>query len=154
MLGLSVGSVLKCTKIWFRPPRRWNFALSTICSPANIELHDITWQIYDIIYIYIIYHIQGVSKTLPEAQRTQGIESVTWMMFFNQNCFKLIPVRNVFQVVDSIPWVRCASGNVFKINHKNFQLFFFYFSQLFLNLFSIFSELLFNFFFYFNFLLH
>ena len=51
-------------------------------------------------------------QTLPEAQPTQGIESVTWVIFFSQNSFKLISVRKMIQVIDSIPWVRCASGNV------------------------------------------
>ena len=48
-----------------------------------------------------------------EAQRTQGIEYVTWMIYFSWNNFKLISVSNMIQVIDSIPWVRCASGNVY-----------------------------------------
>ena len=60
-----------------------------------------------------IIKMRHTNKTLPEAQRTQGIESVTWMIFFSQNNFKLISVRNMIQVIDSMPWVRCASGNVF-----------------------------------------
>ena len=59
------------------------------------------------------YHaVQSNTITLPEAKRTQGIESVTCMIFFRQNNFKLISVRNMIQVINSIPWVRCASGNV------------------------------------------
>ena len=58
------------------------------------------------------------TKTLPEAQRTQGIESITWMVFFKQNHLKSTKVRNMIQVIDSIPWVRCASGNVFFNSHK------------------------------------
>ena len=58
--------------------------------------------------------------------------------------------------------VRCASGNVRNLfvdtllkNHKICHLFFFYFSQFFLNLFSFFFWIFFfNFFFYFNFHLH
>ena len=57
-------------------------------------------------------------KTLPEAQRTQGIESITWVIFFSQNSFKLNSVREMIQVIDSIPWVRCASGNVCVYGHN------------------------------------
>ena len=38
------------------------------------------------------------NKTLPVAQRTQGIESVTWMVFFSQKHFKLISVRKLIKV--------------------------------------------------------
>ena len=40
-----------------------------------------------------IISMQKIYKTLPEAQRTQGIESVTWIIFFSQDNFKLILVR-------------------------------------------------------------
>ena len=83
-----------------------------------------------------------VDKTLPEAQRTQGIESVTWMIFFSQNNFKLISVRNMIQVIDSIPWVRCASGNVSTFSQKKI-----YFLQLFSNFFSTFFSIFFQIFF-------
>ena len=86
-----------------------------------------------------------MKHTLPEEQRTQDIESVTWMIFFGQNNFKLISVRNMIQVIDSIPWIRCASGNVF------FQFFsssiFLYFFSTFFNFFSsTFSDFFLNFF--------
>ena len=55
------------------------------------------------------------TKTLPEAQRTQGIESVTWQISFGSTNFKFISVGEIIQVIDLIPWVRCASGNVFFI---------------------------------------
>ena len=51
-------------------------------------------------------------KTLPEAQRTQGIESITWIMFLTEISLKLFWLKKITQVTDSIPWVRCASGNV------------------------------------------
>ena len=34
-----------------------------------------------------------INKTLPEAQRTQGIESITWEIFISQNYLKLISVK-------------------------------------------------------------
>ena len=67
------------------------------------------------------------SKTLPEAQRSQGIESLTWEIFFSQNYFEFISVRKMIQVIDSTPWARCASGNVSPSIFQlifNFSLFF------------------------------
>ena len=51
-------------------------------------------------------------KTLPEAQRTQGIESTTLILFLTEISLKLFWLKKITQVTDSIPWVRCASGNV------------------------------------------
>ena len=51
-------------------------------------------------------------KTLPEAQQTQGIESIAWIMFLTEINLKLFWLKKIIQVMDSIPWVRCASGNV------------------------------------------
>ena len=50
---------------------------------------------------------------MPEAQRTQGIESITWIMFLTEINFILFWRKKIIQVTDSIPWVRCASGNVY-----------------------------------------
>ena len=52
-------------------------------------------------------------KTLPEAQRTQGIEFITGIMFLTENNLKVFQMKKFIQVLNSIPWVRCASGNVF-----------------------------------------
>ena len=96
---------------------------------------------------------------MPEAQRTQGIESITWMIFFSQNNFKLTSVRNMIKVIDSIPWVRCASGNVFSQLYFNFffqlclnffSTFLHLFSTFFLQFFSTFSQLILNFFQFFS----
>ena len=54
-----------------------------------------------------------IGKTLPEAQRTQGIEFMTCIVFFTLINLKLFQLKKIIQVLDSIPWVRCASGNVF-----------------------------------------
>ena len=54
-------------------------------------------------------------ETLLEAQRTQGIEFKTWMIFLSWYNFKLILIRKMIHVIDSIPWVRCASGNVYHL---------------------------------------
>ena len=77
-----------------------------------------------------------LDKTLPEAQRTQGIESMIWMNFFSWNYFNSILVINMIQVIDSMPWVRCASGNVFFIF---FSIFLSTFFPRFFHLFSTFS---------------
>ena len=63
------------------------------------------------------------SKTLPEAQRTQGIESITWIMFLTEINLKLFWLKKIMQVTDSIPWVRCASGNVFQLVLNFFSTF-------------------------------
>ena len=51
-------------------------------------------------------------QTLPEAQRTQGIESMTWIIFLTDMNWKYFWLKEIIQVADSIPWVCCASGNV------------------------------------------
>ena len=51
-------------------------------------------------------------KTLPEAQRTQGIKSITWIISPTDINLKLVEPKDICQVTDSIPWVRCAFGNV------------------------------------------
>ena len=62
--------------------------------------------------VIIIDHFVGTSKqTLPEAQRTQGIESLTRIFF--QNKFPFLLAVEISQVLDSIPWVCCAFGNVY-----------------------------------------
>ena len=43
------------------------------------------------------------SPTLPEAQWTQDIDSVSWVIF---------KAVEIIRGTESIPWVRCASGNV------------------------------------------
>ena len=46
------------------------------------------------------YHaVQSNTITLPEAERTQGIESVTWIIFFSLDDLKLISVRKMMQVI-------------------------------------------------------
>ena len=57
-------------------------------------------------------------KTLPEAQRTQGIESITWIMFLTEINLISFWLKKIIQVTDSIPWVRCASGNVLLFGHS------------------------------------
>ena len=71
---------------------------------------------------YIAYHTPHLSncmidiiKTLPEAQRTQGIESMTCIIFLTEINLKLLQLKKISQVLNSIPWVRCASGNVLYI---------------------------------------
>ena len=56
---------------------------------------------------------RGIKETLPESQRTQGIESMTWIIFLTKINLKLYQLKKIIQVLNSIPWVRCASGNVF-----------------------------------------
>ena len=51
-------------------------------------------------------------ETLPEAQRTQGIESMTWIIFPTKIDLKVFQMKKFIQVLNSIPWVRCASNNV------------------------------------------
>ena len=80
---------------------------------------------------------EKVEKTLPEAQRTQGIESITWIIFLTEINLKLLKLKKIIQVLNSIPWVRCASGNVFQLFLNFFQLFCNFFSTSF----STFSQL-------------
>ena len=91
-------------------------------------------------------NVEKKLKTLPEAQRTQGIEFITWIIFLTEINLKVFQMKKFIQVLNSIPWVRCASGNVFN--------FFSTFSQLFPNscstLFSTFFQLFLNFFQYFT----
>ncbi len=47
-----------------------------------------------------------------EAQRTQGIDSLT-SIFFSTELFTFYLVGEITQFIESIPLVRCASGNVF-----------------------------------------
>ena len=63
------------------------------------------WQIY-------FESWTNTFKTLPEAQRIQGIKSITWIMFLTEITLKSFWLKEIIQVTDSIPWVRCASGNV------------------------------------------
>ena len=57
--------------------------------------------------------LKNWKQTLPEAQWTQGIESITWIMFLTEFNLKSFWLEKIIQVTDSIPWVRCASGNVY-----------------------------------------
>ena len=43
-------------------------------------------------------------ETLPEAQRTQGIESKTLIMFLTEIDLKLFWLKKIIQDTDSIPW--------------------------------------------------
>ena len=54
------------------------------------------------------------NETLPEAQRTQDIDSVSWVV-------SKVEMKTSWEIIrgmESIPWVRCASGNVFFYNFK------------------------------------
>ena len=90
-------------------------------------------------------------KTLPEAQRTQGIESITWIIFLAEISLKIFwpksslgpsleticDLESAVQCFGLLEYtLRCASGNVFLQLVLNFFLS--KFSQLFRNLFQLF----------------
>ena len=80
------------------------------------DVSDATWQ--DLWNKSGCCKLQWIyyEETLPRAQRTQGIDSMDWIVFFwlksvwnNFSWKKYIPVLN------SIPWVFCESGNVLEV---------------------------------------
>ena len=85
-------------------------------SKHNFICQNISFQMPIVFAVYhhntIDFSVQPKQETLPEAQRTQGIESITWIMFLTEISLKLFWLKKIIQVTDSIPWVRCASGNV------------------------------------------
>ena len=61
-------------------------------------------------------------QTLPVAQRTQGIEFITWIIFSTiSDLYTFISAAGITQVLDSIVWGWCASGNVFTQKVKSFS---------------------------------
>ena len=85
--------------LWQRPPitHQWPpVALNDSWDPNDPQ---ITPRIQKMIYAVL-------SKTLPEAQRTQGIESLTWITLLTKlNLYQF----QITQVLDSIAWVHCAT---------------------------------------------
>ena len=52
------------------------------------------------------FRVGPQNETLPEAQRTQGIDSITWVVSAAKNNANSIEKK--IQVKEAIPWVRCA----------------------------------------------
>ena len=79
----------------------------------GLVVRDIFKTIISWFFSLVTQNFRATHKTLPEAQRTQGIDSITWIVFLTEmNLYVFILASEIIQVSDSIPWVHCASGNV------------------------------------------
>ena len=88
--------------------KRYFFIFALTSSPQKLS----GLSFYVLIGSRIILNAFLKEETLPEAQRTQGIETITLVMFLTEFNLKSFWLEKIIQVTDSIPWVRCASGNV------------------------------------------